>query len=164
MPDLTPLKNQSDRREAFLIDLIKFGNLPYIWGGDGEPGFDCSGLVQRIYSLINLDPPGDQTAQGIYDYFKDNGTTVSYPELGDCVFFGKSLTEITHVALGLGQGLILESGGGGSSTRTEADAKQRNAKVRVRQVSARPDAVAYIRPNGLPWRPAAGVAPIIPSS
>ena len=42
---------------------------PYLWGGEGPEGYDCSGFIQEVLSCIGLDPKGDQTAQGLYNYF-----------------------------------------------------------------------------------------------
>ena len=65
-------------RERFLIDILsKYLKVPYIWGGaDPEKGLDCSGLVQLILEKLNLDPPGDQTAHTLYNYFSTRGEII----------------------------------------------------------------------------------------
>ena len=76
---------------------------PYIWGASGTNAYDCSGLVQALLERLDLDPPGDQTAEGLYRHFLRQGrshtVTVADSMLGDLVFFGGA-TAITHVALG----------------------------------------------------------------
>lgn len=48
---------------------------PYIWGANGPDAYDCSGFVQFALSLINLDPPRDNTAAGLYQHFSNNGNS-----------------------------------------------------------------------------------------
>lgn len=143
------------KREDFLILLIKYGNIPYIWGGQSLKGADCSGLAQLIYEEIGLDPPGDQTSQALYEYFSKNGTEVNIKEadLGDLAFFGKD--RITHVGICLNSILMLEAAGGGPECTTEEISKLKDAKTKVNPILRRRDFVCVIRPNGIPWNPKA---------
>ncbi|MDM0053522.1 DUF1353 domain-containing protein [Variovorax sp. J22R115] len=126
---------------------------PYIWGADGPDAFDCSGFAQWAMSLLNLDPPGDQPAEGLYRFFR-KGRSQSVPAdtatLGDIVFFG-SEESVTHVALAWGGGQMLEAGGGGRGTTTPAIADKQGARVRIANISRRKDLVEILRPNALPW-------------
>lgn len=128
---------------------------PYIWGGNGPNGYDCSGFVQFSLSLINLDPPGDRTAAGLHQYFSSTGystlvTSVDDAGVGDLVFFGTE-EGVTHVALAWGEGSMLEAGGGGSKTVTVAIAREQNAEVRIRPINRRHDLFSILRPRYLPW-------------
>jgi cell wall-associated NlpC family hydrolase len=145
-------------KELFQHFLLTYLHRPYIWGGDDPiKGLDCSGFVQEALAPLGLDPVGDQTAQGLYDYFKTKG--FGLPQLGpnfsgytgSIVFFGKSLTQITHVALCLTPDVIVEAGGGGSRTLSQQDSINQNAFIRLRPFGQRKDIVAVIKPKEFPW-------------
>lgn len=134
------------RLEMLKATALSFLGKPYVWGGD-DPinGFDCSGLVQEILASVGMDPKGDQTAQGIYDIFNPIGTPLERG-LGALAFYGKSIKEITHIAMLLDEEHIIEAGGGGSKTLTAQDAIRQNAFVRIRRVDNRSDLVAIVMP------------------
>jgi len=128
---------------------------PYIWGGNGwgvDRGYDCSGLAQEFYSLLGIDPPGDQTAQGYYNYW--------WPQLdrrcyhiakakvcfGDMLFFGMDKNHISHIAIAMGRHILLEAGGGGSNCHTAEDARKIGAEVRFHPIHLRKDFICAIRP------------------
>jgi len=131
-----------------LTDYLKtFIGRPYIWGGNGSGktsgGFDCSGLVLEGLWAFGLYSGTDTTAQVLYDHltktalWKDG--RIDHAGDGDLLFFGKSTSKITHVAVALGDGLMLEAGGGGSSCKTAATS---TGFVRIRPI--RKDVVACV--------------------
>ena len=128
---------------------------PYIWGGDGrgDAGYDCSGLVQEFHAIMGIDPPGDQTAQGLFNYWRASlGKTGSevlakrHLSFGDVLFFGENRTRVTHVAIALNRTLMYEAGGGGRNCTTPEIAAVKNAKVRIRRITSRSDYLCGIRP------------------
>lgn len=126
----------------------KFIGRPYIWGGDGSGkcagGFDCSGLVLECLQAFGMLPSGDKTAQGIFDKLNESWHYVS-PEKekpDDVLFFGKDTAHITHVAIAIGNGLMIEAGGGGSKCTSPATS---TGMVRVRPIASRKDLVAALR-------------------
>lgn len=128
---------------------LKFVGRPYIWGGDGSGkcggGFDCSGLVLECLWAIGKLPKGDLTAQGIHDAIMDKSGHVvprMYIAANDLLFFGKDLKHITHVAIAIGNGLMVEAGGGGSKCTSPANS---TGMVRVRPIASRKDLVAALR-------------------
>jgi cell wall-associated NlpC family hydrolase len=125
---------------------LSFLGKPYKWAGDDPlAGWDCSGLVQEILASAGIDPPGDQTAQGLFDHFEKNGKYGVYGP-GALAFFGESTRKISHVGFCLDTYRMVEAGGGGSKTLTEQDAITQNAFVRIRLIKARKDFQAVIMP------------------
>lgn len=123
---------------------MSFLGSPYIWGGDDPTGWDCSGLVQEILASVNMDPPGDQTASGLYAHFMRERHTLK-AKAGSLAFYGK--TKISHVAFMIDDWRVIEAGGGGSKTRTADDAAAQNAFVRIRPVYRRTDLVRILHPD-----------------
>ncbi len=128
----------------------------YLWGGDDPmKGYDCSGLVQEILASVGMDPRGDQTAQALYDHFsKDTwpplkvvGTSLSTPQPGALVFYGRSNQKISHVAFAIDAKRVVEAGGGNSKTVDAEVAAKQNAYIRQRPYDRRTDIVAIILPN-----------------
>jgi cell wall-associated NlpC family hydrolase len=85
---------------------------PYIWGGNGPVGYDCSGLALASWQHA----AGVSFARVANDQFHTAGTPVSLSSLvaGDLVFWGSSQTDWTtvyHAALYVGGGRIVEATG-----------------------------------------------------
>ena len=129
---------------------LKFVGRPYVWGGDGSGkcagGFDCSGLALECLWAFGILPNGDLTAQGIYDTLYNEHIWASVDKArvkpDDILFFGKDDKHITHVAICIGGGLMVEAGGGSSKSKTAATSA---GFVRVRPISWRKDLVAALR-------------------
>ena len=67
----------------------KFIGRPYIWGGNGGIGVDCSGLVQMALCAVNIDAPRDADQQEAYlgdDIALGDDTSVRY-QRGDLIFW-----------------------------------------------------------------------------
>jgi cell wall-associated NlpC family hydrolase len=125
----------------------KFIGKSYIWGGDGSGakfnGWDCSGLVLECLWAFGKLPKGDLTAQGINDKLYAMGWRQGMTrKADDLLFFGKDLKHITHVAICIGDGLMVEAGGGGSKCTTPTNS---TGMVRVRPIASRKDLVAALR-------------------
>ena len=98
---------------------------PYTWGGAGwknasVAGFDCSGLVLQAMYSAGLDPqpinvvkhaePTYRTSAQLYAHKGLKSVPRSQMRKGDLVFFSRtSGGPVTHVALYLGGGQVIES-------------------------------------------------------
>jgi len=85
---------------------------PYIWGGNGPLGYDCSGLVLASWSHA----AGITFARVANDQYHTAGVPVSLENLqtGDLLFWGDSQTDWTsvyHTALFVGGNRIVEATG-----------------------------------------------------
>ncbi len=75
--------------ESNAVDVVEAGvqflGQPYVWGGRGGAGVDCSGLVQRAFAAVSVAAPRDSDMQ-----LSELGTTLASGDClkrGDLVFF-----------------------------------------------------------------------------
>jgi len=81
---------------------------PYVWGGTGPGGFDCSGLVMMAYRAAGINIPRTSQAQWAWGPKIDRG----HEQPGDLVFFAGSdgtPTSPGHVGMVLGKGMMIEA-------------------------------------------------------
>jgi cell wall-associated NlpC family hydrolase len=121
----------SAARAAVAYALAQLGT-PYLWGGEGAGGFDCSGLVQAAYAAGGVALP--RVAQAQYDATATNTVPLDQLQPGDLVFFGASTGAITHVGIVVSPGEMV-------------DAPHTGADVRIEPYDW-PDLVAATRPVG----------------
>ncbi|MBU8921599.1 MAG: C40 family peptidase [Bacteroidales bacterium] len=98
-----------DRRSRVVERAGHFAGIPYIWGGTSAKGFDCSGLVKRVFAMEGVDLPRDADQQSVL------GRMIPYEDLGgalpgDLLFFGEG-GKITHVSIVLGEGKFVHAYG-----------------------------------------------------
>ncbi|MHB1854871.1 MAG: C40 family peptidase, partial [Acidimicrobiales bacterium] len=89
---------------------------PYVYGGTGPDGFDCSGLVMEAYASAGVTLP--RVAQDQYDFGPQlaAGTPL---QPGDIVFFGTP-TAITHDGIYIGNGMMVDAPHTGADVRVES--------------------------------------------
>ena len=103
---------QAALSRAELIEMLKAAasrvGSPYVWGGSGPTTFDCSGLVQWSFAQAGVVMPrvaADQARTGPAIPF-------SQAQAGDLLFYRTDPTApdyISHVAIYLGKGLMLQA-------------------------------------------------------
>ena len=99
-----------------LSNAAKYLGTPYVWGGESfeEGGFDCSGYVFKVLNDSGYTVPRD-SAQGYFNRFKKN--EIKSIEAGALLFFGKSKSNITHIAIAIDDKSMYESIGGRINTK-----------------------------------------------
>lgn len=78
---------------------------PYVYGGAGPNGFDCSGFVQYVYGLNGL-RVGRSPIDHLY-----NGYAVSLDNIavGDIIVWGYGYDKVTHSAIYIGNGQMIHA-------------------------------------------------------
>ncbi|MGH1364356.1 MAG: NlpC/P60 family protein [Calditrichia bacterium] len=90
-------------------DSRKFLGIPYLWGGTSSKGFDCSGFVQTVFRLNNLELPRDASQIVNEGEPIDAGDNFENLKEGDLIFFGPRPGKTTHVAIYLGNSLYIHA-------------------------------------------------------
>ena len=114
-------------QREILHTALSFVGFPYVWAGTSEKtGFDCSGLVWRVYKLQAYpDLPGlpdtvtgRSTEQMAAEAAPDQRIAATDLQPADLVFFGtkgpkSKPTQVDHVGIYLGNGWFVQSGSTG---------------------------------------------------
>lgn len=92
---------------------------PYVWGGIGPKGYDCSGLQMTSYLHAGLAIPRTAAQQyaGAGEYVPLNEA-----KQGDLLFYASDVTKpstVYHVAMYVGGGLLLDSPQTGEKVQTK---------------------------------------------
>jgi cell wall-associated NlpC family hydrolase len=77
-----------------------FLGTPYVWGGLGRDGIDCSGLVHLAFRAVGVRVPRDAADQAAA------AAPVADPTPGDLYFFGRYDEPVSHVGFVTEVGLL----------------------------------------------------------
>jgi peptidoglycan DL-endopeptidase CwlO len=93
---------------------------PYVWGGTGPKGYDCSGLQMTSYLHAGLNLPRTAAAQ-----YAGAGTAVPLAKAkqGDLLFYASDVTKpatVYHVAMYIGDGQILDAPQTGENVQVQS--------------------------------------------
>ncbi len=95
--------------EAVLAEARRFLGSPYLWGGKSRSGIDCSGLVQNSFAAAGIFLPRDSNQQVLVGRL--TGVRGEWQALapGDTMFFINSQGRVSHTAIYLGEGKLIEA-------------------------------------------------------
>jgi len=100
-------KPPSSTKEQMLMEILKYINTPYKYGGSSKNGIDCSAFTQTVYnscSIQLLRSAREQFSQGIEISDKEN------LRFGDLVFFNTRKTvKPGHVGIYIGDNLFVHA-------------------------------------------------------
>jgi len=93
----------------FVASALSWLGTPYVYGGEGRRGIDCSSLVQHAFAANGVRLPRTAAEQARV------GRNVPTDQLqaGDRLYFSASGTHIDHTGLYMGDGLFVQASGTG---------------------------------------------------
>ncbi|QES42255.1 hypothetical protein DEJ49_15765 [Streptomyces venezuelae] len=121
-PSTNPSSNPGTPRrhgtEAAISYAMRHLGDPYVWGGNGPHGWDCSGLVMAAYRQAGIALPRVADAQ----YRATRPISRGQLRRGDLVFWSGdgSASGVHHVAIYLGDGQYLEAPRPGKNVRVSS--------------------------------------------
>lgn len=81
---------------------------PYIFGGEGPTGYDCSGLTMKAYAYAGL-YIGSHSVNNQFYTARSRGQIVPYSQrqAGDLIFWGDGPGDFYHVGIYIGGGMMI---------------------------------------------------------
>lgn len=118
---------------------------PYVWGGKGFGGVDCSGLVVECLKGIGVLPEKfDDTADGLWRRYQTHEEPD--PKTGYLAFWFNLSGKATHVAICDNPLFCITADNGGSEITTPEEAHAVNAYVKMRHILHRKSKPCFVNP------------------
>lgn len=86
----------------------------YVWGAAGPNNYDCSGLTLWAYKQVGISLPHSSRAQ----YGLGKPVASGQWQAGDLLFYGGSPSSIHHVAMYIGDGMLVHASTSGTPVKT----------------------------------------------
>ena len=116
---------RSDLQDSVTKAITRVHKTGYVFSGSTPAGWDCSGLVRWVYKNAGVVLPHSADKQA------HKGKRVSEPKRGDIIAFAyKGSTDFYHVAIYLGQGLMLHADRSRHTTVIEPVANYTSSQIR----------------------------------
>jgi len=114
-------------QSATVAQALRWLGTPYVYGGTGRRGIDCSSLVQHAFAACGIRLPRTAAQQALV------GTAVLPANLqaGDRLYFSASGTRIDHTGLYMGNGLFVQASGSGRRVMVSNLFEHRNWNIFV---------------------------------
>lgn len=125
-------------------------NTPYKWGGNSPlDGVDCGGLVIEILKTLGILPNKyDASSQELYNQFSGGlGRVVTTPSFTCLAFYGKSVTEVSHVVFCLDNYRAVGANGGDRAVTNLEVARAEDARAKIRPINYRKDLIGICKPH-----------------
>lgn len=102
-----PVVSNPTRGAAIVAEAVRYLGTPYVWGGDGPTGWDCSGMIQWVYQQsVGIELPRVSQDQ----FLVGASLRPDQIEAGDLVFFADTAGPgITHNGIALGDGRFIHA-------------------------------------------------------
>lgn len=102
-----PAVSNPARGRAIVAEALRHLGTPYVWGGDGPAGWDCSGMIQWVYRQVT----GISIPRVSQDQFRYGASLrPDQIEAGDIIFFfDTDGPGITHNGIALGDGRFIHA-------------------------------------------------------
>lgn len=105
--ELRPLNGNPIQAKAMIATAKGFLGVPYLWGGVGPNGFDCSGFTWAVAASYGWYIPRDAKPQYLYEQFIAIDRNKLLP--GDLVFFTTYKEGPSHVGIYIGNGQFINA-------------------------------------------------------
>jgi cell wall-associated NlpC family hydrolase len=92
---------------AVLQEAQRYLGVPYVWGGNGGSGLDCSGLVKNCFARFGITLPRRASEQARVG--KPVPLSLSELQPGDRLYFAVKRASIDHTGIYLGNGYFIHA-------------------------------------------------------